>query len=148
MCICIILFGFEVFSACRNCWTARPCTVHYESEYSTKLHWKILNLNIAICCLYFHFGVRWSINFYTSCDDTMFKALYNWFYPDKMFTHLRKYRSLVTVGWVYNRKGRLAFCHRLTTTFHVFSQKIYLLNFLRCAAQSLFFFLHNMHCVL
>jgi hypothetical protein len=32
--------------------------VHYESAYSRKLHWKSLNLDIAICSLYFHFGVQ------------------------------------------------------------------------------------------
>jgi hypothetical protein len=32
--------------------------VHYESKYCTKVCWKILNLDIAICSLYFHFGVR------------------------------------------------------------------------------------------
>ena len=102
----------------------------YIMSLSTPLNFtgKCLDLGIAICSLYFHFVVWWSINFCTSCDDTMFKALYNWFYPDTMITHLRKSSYLVTVGGVCNsRKRSLSFCHHLTTAFHVFSQKIYLI---------------------
>lgn len=110
--------------------------VHYESENSTKLRWKSLNLDIAICSLYFHFGVWWNINFYTSCDDTMFKALYNWFYSDKMFTHLRK-------SFLFGYCGRLILPPNFTYLVKKYTYWIFW-----DVLHNIFFFLCNMLCVL